>query len=164
MKKTILMMLALATIIVPAALATTPAQAPSTYCKANTGLIGAGKTYKTMGDCVSKQAALAAANRTNAAKTCKAEMADATFASTHDNKTFDQFYGSTVDNGKGKGNSNAYGNCVSQKSSGKTAQQQAAQLNAAKKCRNAPLKDQIGAAPKTYRNFGGCVAAQTKLV
>ena len=163
MKKTVLMLLALATVIVPAALASTPAQAPSTYCKANTGLIGAGKTYKTMGDCVSKQAALATASRVNAARTCKAEMADTTFANTHANKTFDQFYGTTADNGKGKGNSNAYGNCVSQKSSSKTAQQQTAQVNAAKKCRNAPLKDQIGAAPKTFRNFGACVAAQTKL-
>ena len=163
MKRMILVAFALAAVLVPAALATTPAQAPSTYCKTNTSLIGAGKTYKNMGDCVSKQAALANANKINAAKACKAEMADTTFAGTHDNKTFDQFYGTNADNGKGKGNSNAYGNCVSQKASGKTAQQQNAQVNAAKKCKAAPLKDMIGAAPKTYRNFGACVAAQTKL-
>ncbi len=59
---------------------------------------------------------------------------------------------------------NAYGRCVSQKASGKTAQQQNAQINAAIKCRTAPLKDQIGVGTgKTYRNFGACVSAQTKL-
>lgn len=160
MKKTILLALALATVLVPAALATTPAQTPSAFCKANTGLVGATKTYRNNGDCVSKQAALANANRTNAAKACKAEMADVAFASSHNSKTFDQYYGTTADKGNGKGN--AYGNCVSQKASGKTGQQQTAMVNAAKKCKAAPLKDQIGAAPKTYRTFGACVAAQTK--
>jgi len=161
MKKTVLIALALAAVMVPAALAATPAQAPSAYCKANPALIGVGKTYKNMGDCVAKQAALANAAKVNAAKACTAEKADANFAASHENKSFDQFYGSTVANGKGKGN--AFGNCVSQKASGKTAQQQTAQTNAAKKCKAAPLKDQIGAPPKTYRNFGACVAAQTKL-
>jgi hypothetical protein len=162
MKMTMLVMLALAAVLVPAALAATPAQAPSTFCKNNAALIGPTATYKTVGACVAKQAALAKANRVNAATACKAEMADTTFASTHDNKTFDQFYGANADNGKGKGNGNAYGNCVSQKASGKTAQQQNAQVNAAKKCKTT-LKDQIGASPKTYRTFGACVSAQTKL-
>ena len=69
-------------------------------------------------------------------------MADTTFASTHDTETFDQFYGTNADNGKGKGkgNGNAYGNCVSQKASGKTAQHQNAQVNAAKKCKTAPTE------------------------
>ena len=166
MRRMFLVVFASAAVLVPAALATTPAQAPSAYCKTNaTTLIGADKTYKNTGECVSKQAALANANKANAAKACKAEMADTTFPTTHDNKTFDQFYGTNAGNGNGngKGNSNAYGNCVSQKASGKTATQQNAQVNAAKKCKSAPLKDQIGAAPKTYRNFGACVSAQTKL-
>ena len=51
---------------------------------------------------------------------------------------------------------------VSKIASAKTVEQQNAELNAAKKCRTAPLKDQIGAAPKTYRNFGACVSAQVK--
>ena len=160
MKKVMLVMLALAAVVVPAALATPPAQAPSAYCTANPALIGATKAYKNMGACVSAQAAQAAANTSNAAKACKAEMADANFAGSHDGKTFDQFYGANAD--KGNGNGKAYGRCVSQKASGKTAEQQTAQVNAAKKCRTAPLKDQIGVG-KAYRNFGACVAAQTKL-
>jgi type II secretory pathway pseudopilin PulG len=161
MKITIAVMAVLAALIVPTAFATTPAQAPSAFCKANAALIGAGKTYATMGDCVSKQAALAAANRTNAAKACKAEMADAAFAASHGNKTFDQFYGTSAGNGKGKGNGNAFGTCVSQKAGAKTADQQSAQVNAARKCRTPDLKAQIGSG-KTYRNFGACVAAQGK--
>ena len=43
----------------------------------------------------------------NAARTCKAQQADATFASTHDGKTFAEFYG-TNENDR-----NAYGKCVS---------------------------------------------------
>jgi hypothetical protein len=161
MKKAFFVVFALAAVLVPAAFAATPAQGPTVYCKANASLIGAGATYKNMGDCVAKQAALAKANRVNAAKACTAEKADANFATAHDGKTFDQLYASN--DAKGKGNGNAYGNCVSQKANSKTSQQQNAQVNAAKKCKAAPLKDQIGASPKMYRTFGACVAAQVKL-
>jgi hypothetical protein len=47
----------------------------------------------------------------NAAKQCQAESADPNFASTHDGKTFEQFYG-TNKNGR-----NAFGKCVSSKTS-----------------------------------------------
>ena len=158
MKRMILVVFALAAVLVPAALAATPAQGPTVFCKANPSLIGT-STYKNMGDCVAKQAALAKANRVNAAKACTAEKANANFATDHLGKTFDQFYASN--DAKGKGNGNAYGNCVSQTASGKTAEQQNTLVKAAKKCKT--LKDQIGAAPKTWRNFGACVAAQVKL-
>lgn len=160
MRKIMIVALVVAGIAVPAALAVTP-QAPSAYCKANPALIGSGKTYATMGACVAKQAALAAANRTNAAKACKAEMADANFAASHGGKTFAQFYGTTAGKGKGDGNGDAYGKCVSQKANAKTAAQQTALVNAAKKCRTPELKAQIGSG-KTYRNVGACVAAQAK--
>jgi len=159
--KKVLLVLALAAVVVPAALAATPAQAPSAFCKANPGLIGAGKAYATFGACVSKQAALAAANHDNASTACKAEMADPAFAGGHDGKTFDQYYGTSSGNGKGKGNGNALGSCVSQKASEKTATLQNATVNAARKCRTAELKAQIGTG-KTYRNFGACVSAQAK--
>jgi hypothetical protein len=159
MKKVILMALALAAVIVPAALATTPTQASSTYCKANAaGLIGVGKTYKTLGGCVAKQTAQAGTNAANAAKECKAEMAEsnaAAFAADHGGKTFAQFY--TV-NGKG----NALGKCVSMKAKAKTAAQHTAQLTAVKTCRTDTMKAVTGAG-KQYRNFGACVSAQTKL-
>ena len=158
MKKTILIALALAAVMVPAAFAATPAQAPSAFCKANTGLIGVGKVYLSMGVCVSKQTAQASKITVNAAKECKAEMADsnaANFAATHGGKTFAQFY--TL---KGKGN--AIGKCVSLKASAKTAAQQTAQRNAAKTCRTDAMKVKTGAG-LAYRNFGACVNAQTKL-
>ena len=161
MKRAILVVAVITAIAVPAALAAAPAQAPSAFCKANPALIGTGKTYATFGACVSKQAALAAANNDNAAKACKAEMADPAFATNHDGKTFDQFYGTSEGNGKGKGNGNALGACVSQKAGAKTATQQNAIVNAARKCRTPELKAQIGSG-KTYRNFGACVSAQAK--
>jgi hypothetical protein len=169
MKRSMILVIALAAVAAPAALATPSPQAPSAYCKANPTLIGEGKTFATMGACVSKQAALAAGAHTNAARACKAEMADPAFPAAHGGKTFDQFYGTNGGNGNaggngkgggnGSGNGNALGNCVSQKAAAKTAGQQAAQTNAAKKCRTPDLKAQIGPG-KTYRNFGACVAAQ----
>jgi hypothetical protein len=42
----------------------------------------------------------------NAARTCKTQQADAAFASTHDGKTFGEFYGT------GENDRNAYGKCV----------------------------------------------------
>jgi hypothetical protein len=55
-------------------------------------------------------------NATNAAKTCKAEQADANFASSHDSKSFADFYGASSNrNGKGQGNGDAFGKCVSSK-------------------------------------------------
>src|SRR4051812_16346068 len=109
MKKAILIALVLAAVIVPAALATTPTQASSTYCKAHaTALIGTGMSYKTLGACVANQTAQADKNKVNAAKECTAEMSDsnaAAFAASHGGKTFTQAY--TV---KGKGN--AFGKCV----------------------------------------------------
>jgi hypothetical protein len=51
----------------------------------------------------------------NAAAACKAEQADTAFATTHDSKTFDVFYGgNTKANGKGA-DANAYGKCVALK-------------------------------------------------
>ena len=159
MKKAILIAMALAAVIVPAALATTQTQASSTYCKAHaTALIGTGMRYKSLGACVANQTAQADKNKVNAAKECTAEMADsnaAAFATSHGGKTFAQFY--TV---KGKGN--AFGKCVSLKANAKTAAQHTAQLNAVKTCRTDAMKAQTGA-KLLYRTFGACVAAQTKL-
>jgi hypothetical protein len=47
----------------------------------------------------------------NAAKECQAESADPNFASTHDGKTFEEFYGTN------KNRRNAFGKCVSGKTS-----------------------------------------------
>ena len=164
MKKFVLAALTIG-LLVPAA-AFAAAQNPTTFCKANPSLIGAAKTYRNMGDCVSKQTVQQEANTANASKACKAEMADANFAASHEGKTFAQVYGTDSDqeNGKGgaKGNGNALGKCISGKASAKTSAQQTATVKAAKACKtDATLKAQIGAG-KTYRNLGACVSAQAK--
>lgn len=165
MKKSIVIAFALAAVLVPAALATAPAQNPAQYCKAHPELIGSGqgKLYATFSHCVRKQTAAADVNIVNAAKTCMAQKDDANFAASHDGKTFDQFYASndSKSNANVGGNGNALGKCVSAITSAKTGEQQNAQLNAAKKCRTTQNAANIGVG-KTWRNFGACVKAQTK--
>jgi hypothetical protein len=164
MKKAFLLALLAAAVAVPAALADTTPQAPAAYCAAHKAdLVGIGKTYATMRACLKKQTAQTDLNTVNAAKACIAERGDAGFAAGHGGKTFDQFYGSNADNGKGKGNGNAFGMCVSTMAKATSAEQQTAQTNAAKKCRTPELKTLIGTGQgKKYRNFGACVAAQSK--
>lgn len=85
------------------AAAFTAKYAPNTNGKSNNG--------KAMGACVSATAnASAVAKQTaelNAAKKCKAERADANFATGHGGKTFAQYYGTN------KNLKNAFGKCVS---------------------------------------------------
>jgi len=150
-----------AAVAVPAALADASPQAPGAYCVTHKDQIGTGKLYVTMAACVKAQRAQSDQNVVNAAKACLAEQEDANFAAGHDGKTFDQFYGTNSDNGKGKGNGNALGKCVSSKASAKTAEQQTAQTNAAKKCRTPELRALTGAGKK-YKNFGACVSDQVK--
>ena len=52
-------------------------------------------------------------NKVNAAKECKAEQKDADFASSHDGKSFDEFYGTN------ENDENAFGKCVSTKARAK---------------------------------------------
>jgi hypothetical protein len=168
MKKIILALVVIAVLVPAAAFAAAPQDA-STFCKANAAsLIGTGKEFKSMGACVSHQNAQKAQNTANASAGCKAEMADAAFASGHGGKTFAQFYGTNGSQAGDKskagdnGNGNALGKCISAKASAKTAQQQSATVKAAKACKtDAALKAKI--ADKTYKNFGACVKAQAKL-
>ena len=167
MKKSIVIAFALAAVLVPAALATAPAQNPAQYCKAHPELIGIGqgKLYASFSQCVTKQTAAADVNTVNAAKTCMSQKDDANFAAGHDGKTFDQFYASNDAKGNANagamGHGNASGKCVSAIAGAKTGAQQNAQLNAAKRCRTAQNAANIGPG-KTWRNFGACVKAQTK--
>jgi len=142
MKRFLLAACTIALLLAPAALAAGP-QTPSDYCKAlrssQPALFGAGKTYTNLGACVSAQKTKADTNTANAAKTCKAEMADPNFAASHDGKTFAAFYGSSGakanGNGSGNANGNALGKCVSQHATQETASQQAAEVKAARVCK-----------------------------
>jgi hypothetical protein len=106
--------------------------------------------------------------KTNAAKECKAEQADATFATTHGGNTFAQQYGT------GNG-SNAYGKCVSQKAKAKeqaaAAQEQQEDQNtvsAAKQCKTERDADRDAFTAKYGTNhnkrnaFGKCVSKTAK--
>jgi hypothetical protein len=147
--------------------APTPASTANKLCKATQTAMGAklfSQTYgaNAFGKCVSKSAATAKADVANAAKTCKAQQADANFAAAHSGKTFDQFYG----NAKSKSaDANAYGKCVSQAVSSSVAAQAKTTTAAAKTC-NAALKANAAGFAATYGNdrnaFGKCVVATAK--
>ena len=117
------------------------------------------------GKCVSKlareEAAERKAARSNAAKDCKAERADANFAATHDGKTFAQFYNA-------KNDSSAYGKCVSTKAKENKEEADDAdqnRVNAAKACRAEQKADatKFGQDYGTARNaFGKCVSKKAR--
>ena len=116
------------------------------------------------GKCVAAHAVAATQDVSNAAKTCKTQQADTNFATAHDGKTFNQFYGSTTSQGKSSG-ANAFGKCVSQAASAAAATQAAAVTSAAKSCKAALKASAKDFATKygTGRNaYGKCVAATSK--
>jgi len=144
-----------------------PSNAASAACKAerasNPALFK--QTYGTnknksnaLGKCISKHTKTETANQNNAAKECRAEQADTTFATTH-GKTFDEFYAT---NKKG---SNAFGKCVSSKAKAKSNADVKADVKAMKSCK-ADRKadaDQFRADWGGKRNaFGKCVSATAK--
>jgi hypothetical protein len=115
-----------------------------------------------MGKCVSKHARAAAANRMNAAKTCKAEMAmpEADFRAAHGGKSFAEFYG------KNENDRNAYGKCVSTKAKAANAQQEAKTMKAAKACKAERAADKAAFTAKyggkAASAFGKCVSSKSK--
>jgi hypothetical protein len=150
----IAMLAVLALVAVPAAYADSGSgqtNQPNALCKQQQTAIGA-KTFKLLyganayGHCVSKMASTLNADKTNAAKQCAAERADAAFPSTHGGKTFAQVYGT------GKQGSNAFGKCVSTKAKALDQQQQQATINAAKTCKAERTK--LGSTEFT-KNYGG---------
>ena len=147
-------------------------QSPAQLCKSELATMGAanfkslyspgGSGANAMGKCVSKHARAAAANRTNAAKTCKAEQAlpEADFRAAHDGKSFGEFYG------KNENDRNAYGKCVSSKAKTATAQQETALLKAAKACKAERVADRTAFVAKyggkAANAFGKCVSSKSK--
>jgi hypothetical protein len=107
------------------------------------------------GKCVSMTAKSQAHNEVSASSTCKAEQADANFASTHGGKTFDQFYGTNADQ------SNAFGNCVSSMAKAASIANQHAIVRAALACK-ASKKSDPAAFKAKYKTFARCVATLAK--
>jgi hypothetical protein len=114
---------------------------------------------EAFGKCVSKTARTLHQNAVNAARQCRAEQDDATFAASHDGKTFAQFYGTNADL------SNAFGNCVSLKKSVSNAETQQELVNPARYCRaqrdsmgEKAFADLYGTNDNKRNAFGKCVS------
>jgi hypothetical protein len=121
------------------------------------GPTGFGETYGTaesnrknaMGRCVSQHARAERASRQSARAACTAERNDPNFASSHDGKTFQQFYGN-------------FGRCVSSKARAARAEARRATLNAARQCKAERRELGVEAFRAKYGNdrnaFGKCVS------
>jgi hypothetical protein len=146
-------------------------KSPAQVCKTELATLGAanfkslyspgGSGANAMGKCVSKHAKAAAANQTNAAKACKAEMAmpEAAFRAAHNGMSFAEFYG------KNKNDRNAYGKCVSSKAKTANEQQEAKTMNAAKACKAERAADKAAFTAKyggKASAFGKCVSSKSK--
>ena len=102
------------------------------------------------------------ADRTSANSKCKTEQSDANFAATHGGKTFAQFYGTNKD---GK---NAFGKCVSAKSTEADQARTKTIVNASKSCKDerkldpAAFKQKYGTNTNKSNAFGKCVSTKAK--
>jgi hypothetical protein len=119
--------------------------------------------------CREKQTSQAQSTIDNAAQQCKAEQADPNFAATHGGLTFDQFYGTNIND------RNAFGKCVSGKVQAAQAAQQAQLQNAAQQCRTErgdpnfaathggkSFEDFYGTNRNKRNAFGKCVSSKAK--
>ena len=174
--KKILLLVVLAAVAVPAALAAGDAQAtgPGAACKTELTTLGAKdfaslyastSSASAMSKCVAKHVAAAAVNRASAAKACQAERAMAVdaFKAANGGQTFGEKYGANTND------RNAYGKCVSAKASAKSAKQEASTLKASKACKTERGTDAASRAAFTAKYggkagaaFGTCVSGKSK--
>jgi hypothetical protein len=169
MRRFVLLLVGTAVLCVPAVSAAatpTPAQLATQTCKsirAQEPRSTFKQTYHSFAGCLKAQKSDSKQDVTNAAKTCKAQRSDANFATAHDGKTFNQFYGTNGGNGKGAG-ANAFGKCVSTIAKQNAHSDASSEVAAAKTCK--ALKGDLPtfqAAYGTGKNaFGKCVATQSK--
>ena len=169
--KKIIVLLSLVAVVAPVAAFAdappSPAQTANAMCAAAKTAMGTSfaTTYGTnaskanaFGKCVSSHAKAANAAVTNASKSCKAQAADANFATAHNGQTFAQMYGT------GKNGKNAMGKCVSLAVQSTVAAQAKASKSALKSCKAAMKADKTGFAA-TYGTgkdaLGKCVSAKS---
>jgi hypothetical protein len=122
------------------------------------------QAYATFGACVSQYAPIEQHVTKGAEATCTAQHADPDFAANHDNKTFDQFYGS------GKKDQNAFARCVSIIAKATRQAEQQGRMNPARTCRGLRTTLTATLFASTYgknsndRNaLGKCVSATAHL-
>jgi hypothetical protein len=162
----LILMVAVAAVAVPAAVlaatgpsAASSAQTDCTKLRATMGAAAFAQAYPTFGACVSRYAPVEQQSISNAQSTCGAQQSDPNFASTHDGKTFVQYYGT------GKSGKNAFGNCVSAIAKANAQAEQQGRLNPARTCRSIRTQLTSSVFSSTYgknandRNaFGKCVS------
>ena len=174
MKRFLPFLLVAAAVIAPAAFAEPGGQgkSPAQFCRSELAALGAanfrslyspgGTGANAMGKCVSKHARAAAANRTNASRSCRAEMAmpEAEFRTAHDGKSFAELYG------RNASDRNAFGKCVSSKARAENAQQEARLMNAARACRAERAADRTAFVAqyggRANAAFGRCVSSKNR--
>jgi len=120
-----------------------------------------GSPKDAMDACLTRQVQVATTAAKNAAKECKAEQADPSFAtaSGHGGKSFAEWYGTNANK------KNAFGKCVSMKAQEAVAASHASTTNAAKKCKaeRSSNRAAFDAAYGTKKNaFGKCVSKLTR--
>jgi len=120
-------------------------------------------TYHSFAGCLGKTKPEAGQDIQNAARTCRAQRNDPNFAAAHDNKTFQEFYGTNAGSTQGAG-MNAFGKCVSTIAKQNAKSDVKDTVAAAKTCKALKAND-LATFQTNYgtgRNaFGKCVAKQS---
>ncbi len=151
-----------------------PNQVAAQTCTAQLHAMGA-KAFKAshakpaMQTCQRQEGKSAQNTVNNAAQQCKAEQADPNFAAGHGGMTFDQFYGTNIND------RNSFGKCVSSKVQATEAQEQENLQNAAQTCRaersdpnfaaghgGKSFTDFYGTNHNKANAFGKCVSGKAK--
>jgi hypothetical protein len=155
---------ALAPMAASAGTASTSARSDCAKLRAAMGVTAFSHAYATFGACVSRYAPIEQQVTNSAELTCTQQQADPDFPTTHDGKTFDQYYGT------GKEGRNSFGNCVSTVAKTNRHVEQQNRLNPARTCRG--LRTELGVSlfNSSYgknandRNaFGKCVSSTAHL-
>jgi hypothetical protein len=151
-----------------------PNQVAAQTCTGQLHLMGP-KTFKAtyakpaMKTCQAQQGKSAQNTVNNAAQQCRTEQADPNFAAGHGGMTFDQFYGTNIND------RNSFGKCVSSKVQATEAQEQENLQNAAQQCRaersdpnfaashdGKSFTDFYGTNHNKRNAFGKCVSGKAK--
>jgi hypothetical protein len=170
--RTVIGIVALFCVAVPAALAAPPAgQDASQACKAQRNVIGmaafrlqyapAGKPKDALEACLAQQVQLVTTEEKNAAKACKAERG--TTAATRE--AFAEKYGTNANK------RNAFGKCVSEKAADEITETQLETLDAAKACKTErgttaatreAFAEKYGTNANNRNAFGKCVSQKAQ--
>jgi hypothetical protein len=154
----------LAPMAASAGTASTSARSDCAKLRAAMGVTAFSHAYATFGACVSRYAPIEQQVTSSAEATCTAQQDDPYFATTHDGKSFDQYYGN------GEKDRGAFANCVSTVAKTNRQVEQQDRMNPARTCRALRAQLTVSLFDSTYgknendRNaFGKCVSTTAHL-